>query len=99
MSSPVQGASPAQTWASARPSRAHGHHLRPSTNCYKLSDRRQRLPRRCEVLTWHGCRMGLAVDQARETPWSCSLTHNVEEEKLYFPVNSRKLGDTREVFR
>jgi len=25
--------------------------------------------------------MGLAVDQARETPWPCSLTHNVEEEK------------------
>src|SRR5512145_1571962 len=38
LSSPVQGSSPAQTWTSSRPSRAHGHHLRPSTNCYKLSD-------------------------------------------------------------
>jgi hypothetical protein len=32
MASPVQGASPAQTWASARPSHAHGHHRRPSTH-------------------------------------------------------------------
>src|SRR5262249_60793460 len=38
ISSPVQGSSSAKTWASSRPSRAHGHHLRPSTNCYKLSD-------------------------------------------------------------
>src|SRR5215831_9210977 len=37
VSSPVQGSSPAKTWASLRPSRAHGHHLRPSTNCEKLS--------------------------------------------------------------
>src|SRR5262245_38592979 len=33
-----QGSSPAKTRASAKPSRAHGHHLRPSTNCYKLSE-------------------------------------------------------------
>ena len=33
ISSPVQGSSPAKTWASSRTSRAHGHHLRPSTNC------------------------------------------------------------------
>ena len=33
VSSPVQGSSPAKTWAPLKPSRAHGHHLRPSTNC------------------------------------------------------------------
>ena len=33
ISSPVQGSSPVKTWASARPSRVHGHHLRPLTNC------------------------------------------------------------------
>ena len=33
-----QGASLAKTRAFSRPSRAHGHHLRPSTNCYKLSE-------------------------------------------------------------
>src|SRR2546426_2507203 len=38
ISSPWQGSSPAKTRASSRPSRAHGHHLRPSTHCYKLSD-------------------------------------------------------------
>src|SRR4029453_5404991 len=38
ISSPVQGSSPAKTSAASRPSRAHGHHLRPSTNCYKLSE-------------------------------------------------------------
>jgi hypothetical protein len=27
ISSPMQGASPAQTWASWRPARAHGHYL------------------------------------------------------------------------
>jgi hypothetical protein len=32
VSSPVQGASPAQTSAASRPSRVHGHYLRPSTN-------------------------------------------------------------------
>jgi hypothetical protein len=37
LSAPWQGASPAQTRASSRPSRAHGHHLRPSTHCEKLS--------------------------------------------------------------
>jgi hypothetical protein len=37
ISSPWQGASPAKTRAASRPSRAHGYHLRPSTNCYKLS--------------------------------------------------------------
>ena len=36
--SPLQSPSPAKTRTSSRPSRAHGHHLRPSTNCYKLSD-------------------------------------------------------------
>src|SRR5262249_15838626 len=43
ISSPVQGASPAQTRAASRPSRAHGHHLRSSTNCEKLSDIRMPL--------------------------------------------------------
>src|SRR5262249_56834536 len=38
ISSPLQGSSPAKTRAFSRPSRAHGHHLRPSTNCEKLSD-------------------------------------------------------------
>src|SRR6266704_5219093 len=37
-SSPLQGSSPAKTRASSRPSLAHGHHLRPSIHCYKLSD-------------------------------------------------------------
>jgi hypothetical protein len=37
ISSPRQSASPAKTRASSGLSRAHGHHLRPSTNCYKLS--------------------------------------------------------------
>jgi hypothetical protein len=32
-------ASPAQTGASSMPSRAHGHHLRPSTNADKLSEK------------------------------------------------------------
>jgi hypothetical protein len=32
ISSPWQGSSPAKTRVSSRPSRAHGHHLRPSTN-------------------------------------------------------------------
>jgi len=36
---PLQGASPAKTRASSRPSRAHGPHLRSSTNCEKLSER------------------------------------------------------------
>jgi hypothetical protein len=36
---PWQGALPAKTRASSRPSRAHRPHLQPSTNCYKLSDR------------------------------------------------------------
>jgi hypothetical protein len=36
--SPWQGAAPAKTRASSRPSGAHGHHLRPATNCAKLSD-------------------------------------------------------------
>src|SRR5262249_48978451 len=35
--SPFQSPSPAKTRTSARSSRAHGHHLRPSTNCDKLS--------------------------------------------------------------
>ena len=34
----MQGSSPAKTRASSRPSRAHGHHLQSSTNCYKLSE-------------------------------------------------------------
>lgn len=38
ISLPVQGASPAKVWASARPSRAYGHYLRPSTHCETLSD-------------------------------------------------------------
>src|SRR5262245_53910710 len=38
ISSPVQGASPAKTSASSRPSRAHGPHLRPSTHCSKWSE-------------------------------------------------------------
>jgi len=38
LSSPWQGASPATTQASARPSRADGHDLRPSTNGSTLSD-------------------------------------------------------------
>src|SRR5215475_1753723 len=38
ISSPMQGSSPVKTWASSRPSRVHGYHLRPSTNCEKLSD-------------------------------------------------------------
>jgi hypothetical protein len=33
-----QGASRVKTCPSARPSYAHGHHLRPSTNCEKLND-------------------------------------------------------------
>src|SRR5262245_56953002 len=37
LASPVQDASPAKTWASTRPSRAHDHPLRPSTNCDTLS--------------------------------------------------------------
>src|SRR5262249_17017761 len=36
--SPFQRPSPAKTRTSWRPSCAYGHHLRPSTNCYKLSD-------------------------------------------------------------
>ena len=36
LSSPFQGASPAKTRASSRPSRVHGPHLRPSTQCEKL---------------------------------------------------------------
>ena len=42
MSSPVQGSSPAKTWASVRLSRAHAHHRRLSTNCYTLSERPKR---------------------------------------------------------
>src|SRR5262252_439565 len=38
LSSPVQGAPPAKTPPASRPSRAHGHHRRPATNCSKLSD-------------------------------------------------------------
>src|SRR6266480_2882425 len=38
ISSLLQGSSLAKTRAFSRPSRAHGHHLRPSTNCYKLSE-------------------------------------------------------------
>jgi hypothetical protein len=34
----LQDSSPAKTRAFSRPSHAHGHSLRPSTNCYKLSD-------------------------------------------------------------
>jgi hypothetical protein len=41
LSSPLQGSSPAKTRASSRPSCAPGHHLRPSTNCYKLSEARK----------------------------------------------------------
>src|SRR5215475_2231904 len=37
--SPLQSPSPAKTRTPSRPSRARGHHLRPSTNCEKLSDR------------------------------------------------------------
>jgi|RhiMetdeSRZDD1v2_1073273.scaffolds.fasta_scaffold39226_5 hypothetical protein len=37
--SPFQSPSPAKTRTSSRPFRAHGHHLRPSTTYYKLSDR------------------------------------------------------------
>jgi hypothetical protein len=37
-SPPWQGSSPAKTRVSARPSRAHGHHPRPSTNGETLSD-------------------------------------------------------------
>ena len=37
LSAPLQGSSPAKTRTSSRPSRAHGHHLRPSPNCEKLS--------------------------------------------------------------
>jgi hypothetical protein len=37
-SPPWQGASPAQTRVSSWPSRAHGHHPRPSTNGETLSD-------------------------------------------------------------
>ena len=40
ISSPMQGLWPAQTRASSRPSRAHGHHFRPSTNCDRLSEKR-----------------------------------------------------------
>ena len=38
LASPWQGLSPAKTCAASRPSRAHGHHLRPSTNCYTFTD-------------------------------------------------------------
>src|SRR5438874_2749549 len=38
ISSLLQGSSLAKTRAFSRPSRAHGHHLRPSTNCEKLSE-------------------------------------------------------------
>ena len=37
ISSPWQGSSPAKTRVASRPSRGSGHHLRPSTNCEKLS--------------------------------------------------------------
>src|SRR5437879_3845125 len=40
LSRPWQGSSPAQPRASSRPSRVYGHHLRPSTNCYTLSETR-----------------------------------------------------------
>jgi len=33
IASPMQGASPAKTSASSRPSRVHGPHLRPATHC------------------------------------------------------------------
>ena len=36
--SPCQSPSPAKTRPPSRPSRARGHHFRPSTNCEKLSD-------------------------------------------------------------
>src|SRR6266568_4116072 len=54
---------------------------RPPPHRGRDKHRRQRLPRRYEVLTGHWRRTGLAVDQARETPWTCSLTHDVEKEK------------------
>jgi len=38
IASPVPGASPAQTWASSQPSRAHGHHRRLATHCEQLSE-------------------------------------------------------------
>src|SRR4029434_6689685 len=37
ISSPLEGSSLAKTRAFSKPSRAHGPHLRLSTNCYKLS--------------------------------------------------------------
>src|SRR6266568_99583 len=54
---------------------------RPPPHRGRDTHRRQRLPRRYEVLTGHGRRTRLAVDEARETPWTCSLTHHVEKEK------------------
>src|SRR5439155_26002422 len=38
ISFPLPGSLPAKTRASLIPAHAHGHHLRPSTNCYKLSE-------------------------------------------------------------
>ena len=38
ISCPLLGSSLAKTQTFSRPSRAHGHPLRPSTNCYKLSE-------------------------------------------------------------
>src|SRR5262249_109692 len=61
LSSPVQGASPAKTPAASRPSRAHGHHRRPATNCSKLSGERNPVHRLVAepttgVWLWHGSR-------------------------------------------